>query len=1022
MTMSRIITLFATIGAMIFSSLADYTRVEWIQGATNGGQWINTKVLPECTDKIEMKVFLTNLGDTQCLYCSRGIETTENTFTCFLLSGCFRFDRKDSTDRSISQKPEKEVEYIITADGKTLEAKYTKVDGTLKGSVTMKEGEFTPGSCLTLFGSHTSGSALNSVSDIGNYGRYRLYYFKVYNKDGTLKCNLVPVRDNSKEEGNYQRYGLFDTIAKRYLPNNRSDNGGFSAGDATEDEVYEEVVIDVGSEEIDVAEGQTRQLTAEEVANLGMKTLIKKGRGTLIAGEEMANFKGDIRIVDGYYDATVANAFGTKEGDTYVEGGTIISHVRATNEWQGDPSCASESFFLNGTGCDNNGVIRCDTSTYNFAGRGVITLLGDILITGNKDIEFRYGGVNMNNHDIYVALNNNSTFRLVATAVQNGGSMIALSGRVGIEGGIAGASDAKSITLKSGTAFTVNDLQKPQQRTLNFENGSKMVFGTSKAALGSAGDFSHFAGPVKLLDEGEPLTIQYDLPGRVLNFSGPISGTRGINGTNGGWLQLLGNSPEMMGTVALTGVPENNGLNTKGGISMVGLANLPREGGGISLTNAQFHSYLDNDITNICMIASQPYPALSVHGIGVITSSTLTASINLKSLKKTGNGELSIFGRCHVDGDTEIEQGSLSFKTAVPTVCAGLNWYFRHDTNISYGNLPTEPAAYHGVDATGCRFAYTFWMPTIGENGSPNHNQTHWYSGFIRIPGEEGTKTVCNFVSSINRIAYVKIGDKIVVDFRDRTDHLTGFVSPNYKRLCVGQKVELDAGWQPLYIVLANSWDGACGPKPDADYGWPENFGLGVDWQGRCETNSLNYAKFIDPGDGSFLRATLSSNCAEVEDSLYRPSFGGAVSFAPGTVLNINDSAPYAPVKIPSLTGVPIVRNGAVAVQSRTWTLRASDIMDETGGPKNAPLTLDETSELSFPEGNIILDVAPQAAKILEQARRSNSYPLISAPEGKIPSNDFVLSEGMRGKGLWVRKTDTSLELLYRPGTILVIR
>lgn len=1020
MNKNSILALCAVAAAMVYPVRADFTRVEWIQ--STGGQWINTLYRPACTDKVEMKVLLTDLSATQCLFCSRGNNYAENTYTCFLIGGALRFDRYDDTNTSISDKPKANVEYIVTADGASLKAKYATTGGAVIDTMTMtmKRGDFTPGSYFTLFASHTAGTSLNESTEIGNYGKFRLYYFKVFDKDGKLKCDLVPVRDNDASDGDYQRYGLFDTVGKKYLPNNRAPSA-FSAGGANESEKYEEVKVEVGEVVIDVAEGATRTLTIEEVAAFGNQTLVKKGRGTLIAGEKMKDFNGDIRILEGFYDATVSNAFGTANGVTYVDGGTIISRVGATHEWNGDPSYASESFFLNGTGCDSNGVIRCETKTLNFAGRGAITLTGDILVTGKSNLEFRYGTVNMKSHDIYVAMDKYVSFRLVATSLRNGGNVIVLSGQTGIEGAIDGASPDKSFTMKPGTMFTVNTLEKIQHRTLNFENTAIMQFSASKAALGSIGDYGHLDGPVNLLGEGAPLSLKFNNPGHVLNLSGPISGSRGIYGYNGGWLQLGNADNTMTGALGFNGILTKDGLSTTGGVSMVGAANLPREGGGIVLTNAQFHSYLDNDASNTCMVTSHSYPALSIHGVGVITSSTCNAAINLKSLKKTGNGALSVFGRVHVDGDTAIEQGALSFKTAVPAVPAGLNWYYKYITGVVAGQLPSDPTAYHGVDPAGVRFAYRSWMPTVDKDGIDAHKQAHWYSGYIRVPGEEGTKVVCNFVSSVTRYCYVKIGNKEVVHMSDSTDKLSGTTFPNWDRLYVGPQVELDAGWQPIYIVLHNWWGAGGGPAKYDKYNWPENFGVGVDWKGRCETNSVNYAKFLDPGDGSFLRPTLSDR-AELDAKLYRPSFGGAVSFAPGTVFEINDTAPYIPVEIPALAGVPVVRNGAVAVQSLTWTLRGSDLMDANGEARNAPLTLDETSVLTFPEGDVTLDIVAGDLAALETSRRSRTFTLISAPAGKMPANNFVLPSQLRGKGLWVRKSDTALRLVYSPGTILFLR
>ena len=81
-------------------------------------------------------------------------------------------------------------------------------------------------------------------------------------------------------------------------------------------------------------------------------------------------------------------------------------------------------------------------------------------------------------------------------------------------------------------------------------------------------------------------------------------------------------------------------------------------------------------------------------------------------------------------------------------------------------------------------------------------------------------------------------------------------------------------------------------------------------------TNSANYVKFLDPGDGSFLRPTLAGK-ADVDPAGYpRPSFGGAVAFGPGTVFDVGDVA--ATVWASSLDGKPIAQSARLLVTHLT--------------------------------------------------------------------------------------------------------
>ena len=79
---------------------------------------------------------------------------------------------------------------------------------------------------------------------------------------------------------------------------------------------------------IDVPTNEEYTLTADDVATMMSDDnvaypLAKKGEGTLIVGAVMANYTNAIYILEGRYKATAVTSFGTKDGVTYVDGGTI---------------------------------------------------------------------------------------------------------------------------------------------------------------------------------------------------------------------------------------------------------------------------------------------------------------------------------------------------------------------------------------------------------------------------------------------------------------------------------------------------------------------------------------------------------------------------------------------------------------------------------------------------------------------------------------------------------------------------
>ncbi|MGN0846151.1 MAG: hypothetical protein ACI4RA_02055, partial [Kiritimatiellia bacterium] len=560
---------------------------------------------------------------------------------------------------------------------------------------------------------------------------------------------------------------------------------------------------------VEVAEGETKTLTAEELAAIGAETLVKTGRGTIRAGDEMADFAGDIRILDGFWDATTANAFGTADGKTYVNGGTILSRVYSPVTWTaegGKPSYGAEAFVLGGTGCDGNGVIRALKECYNFAGVGGITLEDDILVTGDKTLEFRYGTIQLNGHKVTVAMDKpDAAFRFVALNLLKSANMEALSGRLGMESDVNGGTKNDTATIHSNATFWVNTLSVVQSRRLVLKPGARLRLGNSAGTLGSIDNKTNLAGPIEIEGEGEDVPLDGDQQGRVITFSGPITGARGIQARNGVWLQLANGNKDLTGRVGAVGVVGPDDLSVTGGVALVGLATLPQDGGGVLLTNAQLVVRNDSlNASNICSITKLDFPDLVVHGKSVVTSDMTFADITLKSLRKTGEGPLTLFGRYTVAGETDIAAGTLRFGSAVPQTPCGLNWSYVWNVGRDSGTAPA--AAYsRGVDAQGARFGYRDWRATYGENGAASHNQSHWYTGYIKVPGE-GASVACNFMCNMNRSCYVRIGDTVVVHMRDNREMLTGTVRSDYNRLYVGPRLELPTGWQPIFIHLANSW------------------------------------------------------------------------------------------------------------------------------------------------------------------------------------------------------------------------
>lgn len=963
-----------------------------------GGGWINTRYVPACTDRFEMKVAFTETSVTQTLWCTRGDAATANTMTCFIQApGRFRFDRNSNTSTYTADNlVGTDRAHVIVADYGTREA---SVDGTVQA--TMADGDFAAKSPLVLFASQ------RAYRSISAFARVRLFSFRILNAEGTLVRDFVPMRDAATEA-----CGLFEKVTGVFFPGLGRE--ALVAGDVVADGAAYEERFD-GYAVVDVPEGETRTLTADDVAAFGARPLVKTGLGTLVAGAEMADFPGDILIRAGQYKATHAGAFGTAAGVTYVDGGTIWSTVGAPHTWTnegGFPAYGDERFCLRGEGFDGRGAVyQSDRGCLNFAGRGGIVFEGPVRLGGTQTLEFRYGFVDFNQCPLTVA----QTFRLVSLGVTGFRSVDVESGYFGLESGTDAdkTTAANAITVHDAAGFWLNSTKAYDPRALVFGKGTTFKVGGNAATIepGPLTGIDGWSGPISFADD---LAIQFDARGRPLNLAGPVSGAGGLRVTGGGYLQLNNPGNSFTGGIAIQGVTAagSGDLNVTGGVTVAegpaaatsAQGVIPVDGGALALKDAR-----------LTVAADRVFDLPGLVAEGKVVVSGLTAVTSFKSLTKKAAGTLTVFGPAKILGAADIQEGTLRFGTR-PDV-AGLNWHYAYGTAGGHTTaaLPAN-VAWQGVDRRGVSYAYEDWKTTVGTNSAPTHLQCHYYTGYIKVPGEPGTSVTCNFISSIARYSSLVIDGQYVTKVSDNKDDLTG-TTLSYKRCVVGPQVTLAAGWHAILVYMGNFWDTTAGGVACDNPVWPANFGFGVDWQGRCEANTANYVKLLDPGDGSFLRTAVDeAEKATLDPTPFRPTFHGAVSFGPGTALDVNDAPPYTPVVLPELKGLPTIRNGAVTVTSPTWTIRASDF---AAGVK--PLTVEAGASLTFAEGTAFAFEGDFDA--LSHAGADKTRRLVSTaggtignlpvPAGRVGTSDWYVRPSADGKGY---------DICYARGMVLVLR
>lgn len=360
---------------------SDYESLEYIEspGPTDGkessaskSQWINTEFKPDCNDRIEMGAnFRAKWNHT--LWCARkDTSSLPYSFTAFLLnSNQFRFDRYKAPVVYLQTEGKQNQDYTFVADGS---ARQVWINDKPQNPPWEDDvPPFTAGGPMVLFCSYSDSA--NIAGTLGNPGRYRLYYLRVYGSDGALKRNFVPVRRYS--DG---KLGVLDRVTGGFYAN--SGQGQFLAGPVIGPESMGEVRVDVPENEVAVNDGAMMR---------GAVRLVKDGLGVY-----------QPNVAQSYNGGTVVNAgtlrFGTNDhpaGEAlstiavlkdatldmndkysvstciynYELAGTIVQHSTSRESYKDANRCFGPSFTLLG-----NATVRGDR--YNFgtpSGDGYIT-------------------------------------------------------------------------------------------------------------------------------------------------------------------------------------------------------------------------------------------------------------------------------------------------------------------------------------------------------------------------------------------------------------------------------------------------------------------------------------------------------------------------------------------------------------------------------------------------------------------------------------------------------------------------
>ena len=164
-----------------------YTEVEYIQGDGASARLITDYTPNPQTDKIEAVIEwpAETIGGNQQVWCARGTSGTDKTYTLFAIGSNLRFDYNKTRGDLLTPEISEGVKYTVTADRYMFT--WSGGNGQTHTESTIFQSTVYP---LVLFASYARG--VNT--EVVNYGRHRLYSFKVWRSDELIH-DFVPCRD-----------------------------------------------------------------------------------------------------------------------------------------------------------------------------------------------------------------------------------------------------------------------------------------------------------------------------------------------------------------------------------------------------------------------------------------------------------------------------------------------------------------------------------------------------------------------------------------------------------------------------------------------------------------------------------------------------------------------------------------------------------------------------------------------------------------------------------------------------------
>lgn len=631
---------FALLAPSVRADLpAGYESVEGISSTAGGNQYIYTDYVPSsCNITIEAKVVMTE-WKTECVWCSRGSTTSDMTMTLFgwAKDHYFRMDR--NTDAS-GTYAEESVELFKPA---VLKADYKTCEFFINGEAVetkMKEGDFTPVGKLAFFSSHTNGGGW------GNYCVMSILYVKIYDADGKLEREYVPVRNTAKV-GTKEEYGLYETVFdEKFYPSNAST--GFAEYEAMSADFTEETDADGHDLLVLTVKSGVYELTDDDRARIiaSPRTLVKRGAGEVVPGS-LDGFGGDIVLENGIWQVSALNSLGTSSvGSVRVKSGATLKVNCKTAK-----TVAGKKIYLEGNGYGGNGAIWAVSTAWNTFDACKFYLTGDTYVNQAARLDY-YNSFDTCGYDLRFygpsssavggSYFTNSTDR-ASTVVVDRNQIIVAQGN---GNHYRGSSDSR-LCMTNGANYSINWTVN-HDWTIELQDGAKIL--PQKLYPNTNTSNGHFAGPGPIVFSGS-VTLGSGAANKstgpsneTVTISSPMRGTGTIN-VDPGWLNLKSTDNTYAGTINVKGRSDV----ARAGIRVYDGAEYSAEKTVLENADFEYQSGQGLDLG-----------ALEVSG----ARSTLTGPcafenpVTVLSLTKSGDGSLSLAGNMSV-AKADIRAGSI---------------------------------------------------------------------------------------------------------------------------------------------------------------------------------------------------------------------------------------------------------------------------------------------------------------------------------------------------------------------------